>query len=352
MKYFSYLMVAVVFGLGGYYFPKNLNLLSPLPIIAKPSDNPQVMAKIDGKDVLELEIIKPELMNIYNLRKKEYDLKIQLLREYVAQYYLQKLADEKGITPEEYTEKYIIKGKDLVSTAELDAFIVQQQVPADKLSEDPELRNNIKKFLAKGREVALVEDAIAKLIGDAPVEINFTKPSIPISIPINESPVWGDEKAKVTIVEFTDLECPFCAQAAQTVEQIKKEYAGKVKIVYKHLPLNIHPHAYSLAQTSMCIHEQDPKLFWKFYSDVFSKDRKEDSTSLMGNVVKKYKLKETEFQECLVSRKYDGMINSDIGLAEELGIQATPAFFINNEFVMGAIPYIEMKKIIEQELRN
>jgi len=161
----------------------------------------------------------------------------------------------------------------------------------------------------------------------------------------------GDENAPVTIIEFSDYQCPFCERFwSETLPSIKSEYidTGKVKFVYRDFPLNaIHPMAESAAVAAECVREKGKdKAYFEYHDKIF------ENQQLLSNENLKKWAKELgyEIDTCLDSEKYLEEVNGDLLDGQALGVSGTPAFFINGIELSGAQPFSAFKQIIEQEL--
>lgn len=172
-------------------------------------------------------------------------------------------------------------------------------------------------------------------------------------------PVLGNKDAKVTIVEFSDFQCPFCKRFVdQTWEQLKKDYidSGKAKLTFRHLPLSsIHPNAQKAAEASECANEQDK--FWDYHDKLFATQdtwsakaadaAAADFTSYAGELG----LNTDQFSSCLSSGKYTEAITKDSTDAATAGATGTPAFFINGYILVGAQPISAFKTEIDKYLQ-
>src|SRR5215207_5184582 len=184
-------------------------------------------------------------------------------------------------------------------------------------------------------------------IVDSPViteEPQYTRYDIPTA----GFPSLGPADAPITIVEFSDYQCPFCRRWHDEVyEPLLAAYPGQIKMVYRHLPLtSIHPDAMSAAEAAMCAGEQDS--YWQYHEKLFS------SESLGNSVYLQYAqdlgLNTTMFEACLTDHKYQQAIEKDSSFAIDLGINSTPTFFINGLAVVGAQPLDVFKQVINKEL--
>jgi protein-disulfide isomerase len=166
-----------------------------------------------------------------------------------------------------------------------------------------------------------------------------------------DAPVMGNTNAKVTIVEFSDLQCPFCKSFAdQTLPQIKKDYidTGKVKLIYRHYPLrSLHPFAYQSALASECAKEQGK--FWEFHDETY-KNQATLSSDSIKQFAKTIGLNTAKFNACLDSEKYKDVVTADESLGNGVGVSGTPAFFVNGTLIGGAQPFDNFKTVIEAAL--
>lgn len=160
----------------------------------------------------------------------------------------------------------------------------------------------------------------------------------------------GDEDAPVTIIEFTDYQCPFCARHfTQTFKQIREEYidTGKVKYVARDYPLGFHQLAQKASEATECAEDQDK--FWEMRTMIF-----ENQKSLTADSFKKFAadlgLDSGDFDGCLDSDKYAEEAKKDMADGAASGITGTPGFFINDKKVSGAQPFSSFKAIIDAEL--
>ena len=158
----------------------------------------------------------------------------------------------------------------------------------------------------------------------------------------------GPANAPITIVEFSDYQCPFCRRWHDQVYQpLLNEYPGKIRLVYRHLPLtSIHPEAFSAAEASMCAGEQN--AYWPFHEKLFS------SESLGNTVYTQYAqdlgLDMSTFEACMADHKYQEAVQFDLDFAVNLGVRSTPTFFINGLAIVGAQPLDVFKQVIDKEL--
>lgn len=159
--------------------------------------------------------------------------------------------------------------------------------------------------------------------------------------------VKGNPNAQVTIVEFSDFQCPYCGKAEPTLKQIFETYKDKVKLIYRHYPLPFHENAFAAALASMCANEQGK--FWEYHDKLFENQEKLTSPDLK-NYASQLGLETDKFNPCLDNKKYKAQVDKDYNDGQAAGVSGTPAFFINGRLVAGAQPFESFKSIIDEEL--
>jgi protein-disulfide isomerase len=169
-----------------------------------------------------------------------------------------------------------------------------------------------------------------------------------VDVPIDGAPVRGPADARVTVVEFSDFECPFCKRANGTMASLLEKYSGKIKLVYRDFPLEaIHPLARKAAEAARCA--RDGGKFWEYHDVLFA-----ESPKLAPEDLKRYAvqvgLDAAKFNACLASGSQSASVQSDIDEGQRLGITATPVFFINGRSVKGAQPTEAFARVIDDEL--
>ena len=163
-------------------------------------------------------------------------------------------------------------------------------------------------------------------------------------------PSRGPAAAPVTIVEFSDFECPFCYGLYPTLKLIEKNYPEQVRIVYRQFPLNaIHPRAQKAAEASLCAHDQG--RFWEMHDSMFD-GQKQLEVDALKQRAKEFQLDLAAFDACLDSGSKADAIKKDMADAARAGVTGTPTFFVNGRMMLGNQPYAEIRALIEDELQR
>ncbi len=176
-------------------------------------------------------------------------------------------------------------------------------------------------------------------------------------INVSNVPMRGNPDAKVTIVEYSDFQCPYCGRAYKTLEdEVMKEYGDKVRLVYKNFPLSdIHPWADSAALASACARKQSAEGFWKMYNFLFQNQEAitpENVKEKTEGVIKESGLDAAAFDKCFDGKDAQDLVTADQSEAETLGVNSTPTFFINGRRLEGALPIDDFKAALDLAIKN
>ena len=177
-----------------------------------------------------------------------------------------------------------------------------------------------------------------------------SKPSIDMAVLIDDDALKGDKDASVTIVEWSDYECPFCERFySQTLGSIEKDYikTGKVKFVYRDFPLGFHQNAQKAAEAAECAGEENK--YWEMHNLLFEKGVAGGVSSFKQYAVD-IGLDANKFNECLDSGKMASETAKDLQDGQDVGISGTPGFIINGQLISGAQPFSVFKQVIDAEL--
>jgi protein-disulfide isomerase len=243
------------------------------------------------------------------------------------------------------TPTFFINGREISGAQPLPAFvaIIDQEIKkADQL-------------LKQGTKPAdLYDKLVAQNIAAAPAAPSAAAAAAPptpaakVEVDVGDSPTKGPRSAKVTVVAFSDFECPYCSKAVPILKQIEDAYKDKVRIAFKHLPLPMHQNAQIAAEASMAAAEQGK--FWPFHDKLFENQRQLDRASL-DKYAQELGLEMGRFKAALDSGKFKKRVEQDAQQAQKVGASGTPTFFVNGRSVVGAQPFeTTFKPLIDAEL--
>jgi protein-disulfide isomerase len=174
-----------------------------------------------------------------------------------------------------------------------------------------------------------------------------------VTVSEDGNPAWGEEpsKAKITVVEYSDFECPFCERSQETNKRLRDKYKGQIRWVFKDYPLPFHKNAMKAHISANCAVQQNK--YWDYFNLVFQ-NTKDLSESRLEQIAAQTGLDVAKWKEC--TKDKDGSmqreIQKDIISGQKLGVNGTPAFFINGIFVSGAQPFEAFDEIISKEIKN
>jgi len=170
-----------------------------------------------------------------------------------------------------------------------------------------------------------------------------------VLLDLGTHPSVGQKTAKLTVVEFSDFECPYCSRARETVDQMMQDYAGKVRLVFRQFPLvEMHKNAEKAAEASLCANEQGK--FWE-YHDVLFKNQQKLEVAQLKQHAGEVGLDAAQFTSCLDSGKHKKDVDQDMAAGQKLGVPGTPTVFVNG-IMLSSASKDEFKRVIDQELAS
>jgi protein-disulfide isomerase len=162
--------------------------------------------------------------------------------------------------------------------------------------------------------------------------------------------IWGNKNAKVTLIEYSDFECPYCARHFDTIKQIQQTYSKDVRIVFRHFPLSFHPNAQKAAEASECAGAQGK--FWEMHDKIFEANKAgKMSVDQWKQDAKDLGLDTNKFNKCLDSGAMASVVSADQAEGSAAGVGGTPATFVNGELIEGALPFESFKAKIDAALK-
>jgi len=306
----------------------------------------EVVATIGDTAVTSAELEEMVKERLYRIRSEEYNIKRQALEEYVFRTLMEKEAKSRGISVGQLQESEIddkvLAVTDDQKRAVYEASPPQQYAGKSETEAFAIIQVNLKRIrIAEARN-----RFVTSLRQKTPVKIMLSAPRL--AIPTGDHPTRGPAKAPVTIVEFSDFQCPACARALPAVKMVLAQFGDKVRLVFRDLPLPMHPQAPKAAEAGACAGEQGK--FWEMHDRMFLNQQRlsvDDLKSAAGELG----MDSARFASCLDSGMYQMDWKSDVAEARKLGISATPTFFVNGRMINGAPTYENFAKVIEEELQ-
>lgn len=314
------------------------------PSTASNENAGQVVAKYNDKSITLKEVDEKLAPQLKQMEKQKLELRQQMAEQIAVEALAKAEAAKVGQTDDVWIKGELEKKLPPPSDAEISKVFEENKDKMPPGSTLESMREQIIGFLQKDKQrdaaMALFDDLKKKgnyqlLLEEARVQVAAT------------GPAKGPDAAPITIVEFSDFECPFCGKAEESVSQVMEKYAGKVKIVFRHFPLSFHPNAPKAAEASMCANEQGK--FWEMHKELFA-----HRDALTVGDLKKHAatigLDQAKFDTCIDTGAMKAIVEKDTKAGAEAGVSGTPAFFINGKLLSGAQPFGEFQKVIDAEL--
>ncbi len=283
---------------------------------------------------------------LFSLRSQEYSLKRQLVQEAVDKRLLEKEAAARKVSVDELT-KAEVDAKATKSTPEEQKEFYGKNKARFGATAEAEVLKQIEKGLDQQKVRERRAEFLKELRAKAGVKVLLEPPRLPIAVTADD-PARGPVAAPVTIIEFSDFQCPYCSRVTPALKKLQETYGDKVRVVFRDFPLlQIHPQAAKAAEAGTCAHDQGK--FWEMHDKLFA-----DQSKLQVDDLKKHAaelgLDTAAFNECLDSGKHTAEWQQDASDAGSLGVDSTPYFFINGRMLKGAQPFEAFVQVIDEEL--
>ena len=281
------------------------------------------------------------------LRRKPYDGRRSALDAIVAEMLIAQAAKAKNMSPEAYEQAEMKTRIKPVGEADVVTFY-QSNINQMQGRSLEVMAPAIRRYLQEQQNEAARASLIAELRKSGPaVRVLFDAPRHEVELSADD-PSLGSASAPVTLVEFSDFQCPFCQRVAPTLKQVKETYGDKVRVVWKDFPLTqIHPQAFKAGEAAHCAADQGK--FWEYHDRLFANQQ-----ALQPNDLKKHAadlgLDATAFAACLDSSKYGERVRDGVAEGSRLGVNSTPTIYINGRVLSGAQPYETFVSVIDEEL--
>jgi len=304
-----------------------------------------VVAEVNGAPILASEL-EPKLAGrLARLRQEEYEIRRQALEELIAERLVAAEASKRKITSEELLRQEVDAKAAALPAAQVEAIYEQNK---GRFAGQPRADALVRiREVVTQRAKAERRAAFEKELRDAArVAVRLEIPRAMVPIPAG-APSTGPADARVTIVEFTDYQCPYCHRAQAVIDEVLARYSGKVRFVHLDFPLDGHPGAMPAARAARCAGEQGK--FWEYHRSLMTAPGTLDEADLKGRAGA-LRLNEGAFGTCLSSSRHDDAIQASLRQGEEQGVTGTPAYFVNGRMLSGARPVEAFTELIDSEL--
>ena len=295
----------------------------------------RIVATVGGRPITLQQVQTAASLPLYVLETQRHQLLQQALQQRIDEELLESEASRQGVTVQQLIDQ--------ASQSESIARIANLPGPmkrANAAGQPPTF---------DGQEQARIRQALlVSLRRKADTHINFPAvepPTLPVST--DDDPRLGPENAPVTIVEFSDFQCPFCQMSVGVLREVRQMYGDKVQVVYRDFPGQNHRDAVPAAQASECAHEQGK--FWEYHDLLFANQKALTRPSLM-DYAKQVNLNVPQLEKALDEKSLEAQVDADVKLGEEVNVSGTPTVFINGKRVPNPTEFEPVAKLIDAAL--
>lgn len=305
-----------------------------------------VVATIGGAPVTLGEFEEMAAAKLLPIRTEAWNAEIRILHDLVGDRLLAQEAAVRKVSVDELLKAEVADKVTAVTDAEVNA---SYEGIKDRYKEktETELKGLIADSLRQQREGARRSEYLRELRDRVGVRVFLEPPRAAVAE--GGGAAKGPKDAPVTIVEFSDFQCPYCARVGPALKRLEETYGDRLRIVFRNYPLPIHPNAPKAAEAALCA--QDQGKFWEMHDKLFANQQKLQVADLKTTGAE-IGLDPRAFAQCLDSGKHEAALRADAEQGTAYGVSGTPAFFINGRFVSGAQPYENFAQIVDDELQR
>jgi protein-disulfide isomerase len=313
-----------------------------------------VVARIGGQNITAKELddsVKKELSQLdQQYQEQRYQLRKQGLESMLRRRAFETKAKSLNISTEDLINKEVADKIPTPSDEEIRALYERAKAGGQQLPPFDQVKGDIARFIKSQKGQGAMVEYYENLKKEQKIE-TLLPPYEPPKVAVDATgPSKGPASAPVTIVEFSDFECPFCVRAEPTVKALLAKYPDKIKLVYRDFPLPMHTHAPKAAEAAHCAGDQGK--YWEMHERLFASNGKLEVSDLKAAAREVQGVDGAKFDRCLDSNEKAPLVEKNRKAGEEAGVSGTPAFFINGRLISGAQPLEAFTAIVDQELKK
>lgn len=322
-----------------------VGVTQPVAAASTPAaDSSKVVATVGSMKITEAELNEKARPQLAAIENQVYTVKKRTLDEMIDDYLIDNAAKKAGLSKEAYLKKEVDDKAPAPTEAEMKDFYNKNQArirqPYDKIKVP--LENYMKRQKVNAQRAELM----AQLRREAGVKVMLKVPRIEVSTQYSAGSE-GPGDAPITMIEFSDYQCPYCRRAEDSVKEVLKKYNGKVRLVYMDFPLPMHQFALRAAQAARCAGDQGK--YWQYHDALFADQSKLDAAGLKATAAK-LGLDTKKFDECTAHDLHMDQVRKSQQEGTDVGVDGTPTFIINGRMLSGAQPPTEFEAVIDEEL--
>lgn len=298
---------------------------------------PQVVATVGTRSITLAEVEQAIALPLYQVEEQRTKLLHETIQHLIEEELLAAEAARIGTTVRDLIER-ASQSEAVAKLADLPDLVQRAKQPSHEQILSP--LSQTTEQLARIRQALLVQ-----LRRNTQIHVNLPQATVPVlNVSSDDDPWTGTAQAPVTIVEFSDFECPYCKRSVSVLKELLAKYPGKVKLVYRDFPGPNHQQALSAAEAAQCAAEQS--RFWEYHDTLFTRQAPATGWNF-STLAEEVGLRQSPFDVCMKENRYRQEVLKDLQDGLKLGVTSTPTFFINGRPLVGARPLADFQAIID-----
>jgi protein-disulfide isomerase len=321
-------------------------LLAARMAVASPAPADEVVARVGARAITAAELETAAARRLIEVKTTEHDLKRRALSDLVERELLRQEATRRGTTVEALVAAEVDAKASPAGEWDIAAYRAAHEAAFEGKGE-AQAREEAARRVREDRRAQRRFGFLAELRARYPTSVTLPPPRV--AVDVAGAPTRGPADAPVTIVEFSEFQCPFCRRVLPALREVEDRYRGRVRLVFRHFPLARHKDAPKAAEAAECARDQG--RFWEMHDRLFANAERLGVDDLKRHA-RAVGLDGPAFDACLDSGRNEGRWRRDLADAESYGASGTPMFFVNGRLVSGAQPFAVFARVIEEELKG
>jgi protein-disulfide isomerase len=313
------------------------------PSLTSAAEIPPVVATVQELPIAAAELTTALRGELLRLDMERYRLLQGKLDELIAARLMRLEATKRGISLQQLEQEEIVAKTAPPSTDQVNTFYEANKQRIRQPLE--QIKPRLADYL-QGQEQQKRRQTFLKALRQH-YAVKIMLPALKVDVSADNDPFIGPATAPVTIIEFSDFQCPYCRRVQPTLKRLLQEYEGKIKLVFRDFPLHkIHPQAQKAAEAAQCAADQ--QQFWPYHDKLFANTRLQIED--LKQFAQELSLNLERFNTCLDAGKYAREVAQDVRDGANAGVDSTPSFFVNGQPINGAASYERFKEVVEAAL--
>lgn len=308
----------------------------------------QVLYKLNGKNIEVKDLSASQQQQYFEFQFENYEKNRMLLDQSLFDQHVVEEAKKTKKTPEQVSAGLL--KTDEVSDKEAKTWFDKNRTKIPPQYTLDQVKGELKKFIETEKREVKKNEILKKIKSDQKFELALVKPQAPeVKISVDDYFSKGSKSAKVTLVEFADYQCPHCKATAPEVKKLADKYKDKLRVVYIDFAFNPSGISKVIAQGAYCAGQKDKDKYWDYNRIAFEKQPNVDKDTPLV-IAKELKINAEEFKTCVDSKAAIDYVNRGKVEGEKVGVNGTPAIFINGRRYLGSHQFEDLKKVVDEQM--